>query len=155
MNELLISFFVEGEPRAKQSFRVGHGGGYQPARVKAWQTDVAWCAQQAVRRIGMLDPIEGNLTVELTFFLGDARRIDSDNLSKAVQDGLNKIVWKDDQQNIRLVVEKYICRERQGVLVKIKQNPRPVEISLEQMQHLIELSDFDIMALFAKDEAPV
>ena len=140
-----ISFFVEGEPRAKQSFRVsGRGGGYQPARVKAWQADVGWCAQQAMRRLAMMEPIGDNLTVELTFFLGNARKIDSDNLSKAVQDGLNKVAWIDDQQNITLVLHKYICRECQGVLVTIKPNHRKVEVTLGEMKCMIGLANYGL-----------
>jgi Holliday junction resolvase RusA-like endonuclease len=140
-----IVFFVDGEPRAKQSFRAnrnGHGG-FTPAYIKAWQSRVGWIAQQAIRKIGMLDPLEGNLTVELTFFLGDLRRIDLDNLSKAVQDGLNKVTWKDDQQNIDLILHKYVCRTRQGVLVKITENERPVEIGETEMNDMIGLQLFD------------
>lgn len=147
----MITFFVDGEPRAKQSFRsTGPGRGYTPARIKAWQSDVGWCAQQAMRRLGMLDPIEGNLTVELTFFLGNARKVDCDNLSKAVQDGLNRITWLDDQQNITLIIHKYICEERQGVLVQISQNDRPVEISVEQLRDMVDLARFNIKPEFAE-----
>lgn len=130
----LISFFVASEPRAKQSFRASRrGGGFTPAYIKAWQAEVGWTAQQRMRSLGLIDPICGNLTVEMIFFLGNHRRIDSDNLSKAVQDGLNGIVWEDDQQNIRLVIEKYVCLTRQGVLVKISKNERTLEITEEEM----------------------
>jgi Holliday junction resolvase RusA-like endonuclease len=136
----MISFFVDGAPRAKQSFRANRNGrgGFTPAHIKAWQSDVGWAAQQAIRQIGMLELMEANLTVTLIFFLPDLRRIDLDNLSKAVQDGLNKVVWQDDQQNIRLVLDKYVCRSRQGVLVKIQPNPRRVEISEEELVSMIE-----------------
>ncbi len=136
----LITFFVPGEPRAKQSFRASRSGkgGYTPAYIKAWQSDVGWAGQQRMRELGFMEPIEAvSFTVTLIFFLGDARRIDLDNLSKAVQDGLNNITWKDDQQNIRLVLDKYICREYQGVLVKIEPNNRTVEIDAEEMKVLI------------------
>lgn len=145
----IITFFVEGEPRAKQSFRVaGRGRGFTPARVKAWQADVGWCAQMAMRRLGMIDPLEGNLTVEMTFFLGNSRKVDADNLSKCVQDGLNNIAWTDDQQNITLIVHKYICRERQGVLVKISENDRKVEVSLKEMKDMIDLARFDLTPIY-------
>lgn len=136
----IITFFVPGEPRAKQSFRASRRGkgGFTPAYIKAWQSDVGWAGQQRMRERGYMEPIEAlSFTVTLIFFLGDARRIDLDNLSKAVQDGLNNVVWKDDQQNISLVLDKYICREKQGVLVKVEENVRPIEIDLEQMQVLV------------------
>ena len=130
----MITFFVPGEPRPKQSFRVtGRGRGFTPAAIKAWQSDVGWAAQQCMRALGLEDPIADSLTVELTFFLKNARRVDLDNLAKCTQDGLNGVVWVDDQQNIRLVLDKYICRQRQGVLVKIFPNKRPLEITAEQM----------------------
>lgn len=148
----MITFFVEGEPRAKQSFRVsGRGRGFTPAHIKAWQSDVGWCAQMALRRLEVIDPIEGNLSVELTFFLGNLRRIDLDNLSKAVQDGLNNIAWIDDQQNISLTLNKYVCRECQGVLVKITPNPRSVEVSLREMKDMIDLKRFDLTPVYVTE----
>jgi Holliday junction resolvase RusA-like endonuclease len=133
MKSPMVEFFVAGEPRAKQSFRATRGGGYQPARVKAWQNDCGWAGQQAMRALGRIDPIESGLTVELIFFLGNARRIDLDNLSKCVQDGLNGVVWKDDQQNITLWLSKYVCRTKTGVLVRVFENNRPVVISEPEM----------------------
>lgn len=136
----MITFFASGEPRAKQSFRANRNGrgGFTPAYIKAWQSDVGWAAQQAMRARDLVDPIEAqSFTVTLVFFLGDSRRIDLDNLSKAVQDGLNQVVWQDDQQNIRLVVDKYVCRTRQGVLVKVEPNDRPLEIDQSEADRMI------------------
>lgn len=139
----MITFFVEGEPRAKQSYRsLGRRGGYTPAHIKAWQSDVAWCAQMEMRRRGILEPMAVNLSVELTFFLGNARKVDLDNLSKAVLDGLNGVAWIDDKQNITLMLNKYVCRERQGVLVKIVETPWNIEISLERLKHIISLAPY-------------
>lgn len=146
VNEQPIAFFVDGEPRAKQSFRASKTGksGFTPAYIKAWQSDVGWAGQQRMRDLGFMEPIEAvSFTVTLTFFLGDARRIDLDNLSKAVQDGLNNIIWKDDQQNIRLVLDKYICRQRQGVLVQIEPNHRPLEIDLQEMKVMILAAELE------------
>jgi len=146
---MMITFFVEGEPRAKQSFRsLGRRGGYTPAHIKAWQNDVAWCAQMAMRRLEMVEPLSGNLSVELTFFLGNARKIDLDNLSKAVLDGLNGVTWVDDKQNVTVMLHKYICRERQGVLVKVVDTPRNVEISLDRLQHIVGLAPFNIQPVY-------
>jgi Holliday junction resolvase RusA-like endonuclease len=133
-----ITFYVHGVPRAKQSFRAfRHGGGFTPAQVKAWQEEVAWRGQQCMRALGLIEPITSNLTVELVFFLPTARKIDLDNLAKCVCDGLNNVVWEDDQHNVRLVLDKYICRERQGVLIHITENDRDLEISLKTMENII------------------
>lgn len=137
MNTPLISFFVPGVPRPKQSFRVaGRGRGFTPARIKAWQSDVGWAAQMAMRALGMVDPICGNLAVHLTFFLPNARKVDNDNLAKCVQDAMNGIVYKDDQYNVRLVVDKYICRARQGVYVTVDPCARPLEVDEEIVRSL-------------------
>ena len=134
----VISFFVEGQPRAKQSFRVsGRGRGFTPAQIKAWQSDVGWTAQQHMRALGLVDPICGSLTVQIIFFLKTARRIDLDNLAKCVQDGLNGVVWEDDQQNVRLILDKYICRAKQGVFVQVSKNERLLEISEELLSECL------------------
>jgi hypothetical protein len=47
-----IIFSVAGEPRAKQSFRVsGRGHGFTPPQVKAWQSEIAWYANQAIKNM--------------------------------------------------------------------------------------------------------
>lgn len=149
----MITFFVEGEPRPKQSFRsLGRHGGYTPARIKAWQKDVAWCAQMAMRRLEMVDPLEGNLSVDLRFFLGNLRRTDLDNLSKAVLDGLNGVAWIDDKQIINVSLRKYICREWQGVLVKIFENHRPsLEITRQQMKDMIGLAPLNLEPIYGQE----
>ena len=118
-----IEFVVEGEPRAKQSYRASkRGGGYQTARVKGWQADVGWAAQQAMRAIRMMDPLSCDVFVDLTFHLGDKRRVDLDNLSKAVLDGLNGICWEDDRQVIDLHIRKIVGQKvDSGVIVRIAQ----------------------------------
>jgi Holliday junction resolvase RusA-like endonuclease len=122
----LVKFFVEGEPRPKQSFRVaGRGRGYTPARVKAWQTDVACDAYRAMRMIGRFSqPFETDmLAVRLIFFLGNNRRVDLDNLSKAVLDGLNGICYGDDRQIADLHLSKLIVantNQKPGVNVFVR-----------------------------------
>ena len=133
----LISFWVEGKPRAKQSFRVGNGVGYQSARVKSWQNAVGWEAQKAMRARGFQEPLAGHFTATLYFFMDNARRVDWENLSKCVQDGLNGVVWIDDKQSIRGVVDKYVCREKPGVFVRVESNDRPVEVSAAQIPLIV------------------
>ena len=117
----MISFFVQGEARAKQSFRVGaHGRGFQTARVKAWQADVGWAGQQAMRDAGIQEPLTCTLQVELRFNLSTNRRIDADNLSKGCLDGLNHICWADDRQIMVLIIRKFVTgKEDCGVRITI------------------------------------
>ncbi len=119
----MIEFFVPGEPRAKQSFRVGVGrrGGYTPARIKAWQADVGWAAQNALHGLEAWDVLYEftKLAVILEFHLGNHRRIDGDNLSKAVLDGLNGIAWKDDRQITEIHIYKNVTTDPQRVGVNV------------------------------------
>lgn len=152
---MMISFFVEGAPRAKQSFRsLGKRGGYTPAHVKAWQKDVAWAAQQAMRQLGLLDPVRENVCAEFTFFLPDNRKIDLDNLSKSVADGLNGVVWEDDRQVVTLMLHKYICRERPGVLVNVVDSVRDVEITQMRQVRLVARGLLDVAPVSAGERVP-
>jgi Holliday junction resolvase RusA-like endonuclease len=119
----LVTFFVKGEPRPKQSFRVGRNGGYTHPRVKAWQNDVTCDAMQAMNKIERFQkPFETDLAVILLFTLGDHRRVDLDNLSKAVLDGLNKVCYEDDRQIVDLHLRKTVrknSKQLKGVHVTI------------------------------------
>jgi len=122
-----VTFFVQGEPRPKQSFRVSGRGGYTPARVKSWQTDVACDATIAMREIVRFNlPFQTDLAVTLEFTLGDHRRIDLDNLSKAVLDGLNGIVYADDRQIVELHLKK-VVRENKKQPIGVSVTVRAVE----------------------------
>jgi hypothetical protein len=102
------------------------------------------------------DLLEGNLSLELTFFLPNARRVDSDNLAKCVQDGLNGIMWKDDQQNMDLVIHKYVCRTLQGVLIRVCENERAPEITKAEALTMIGVMRFTLaVSAYRPSEATV
>jgi len=104
-----ITFEVMGEPRPKQSFRYsGRGGGYTAAPIKAWQDAVAWEAKIAMKGMDMLS---GNLSVTMVFKLGNKRRVDLDNLSKAVLDAMNGVVYEDDTIVCKLDLYKYVANK--------------------------------------------
>ena len=115
------NFFVPGKPRAKQSFRVtnknGRTGGFQPARLRSWQDSVGWEAKQAGFKPDNL--LTGEIGVSLTFYLPTLGKVDLDNLSKAVMDGMNGVVWEDDQQVIELRIRKFYRPALPGVSVRI------------------------------------
>ncbi|MEM5786532.1 MAG: RusA family crossover junction endodeoxyribonuclease [Syntrophobacteraceae bacterium] len=110
-----VSFAVEGEPRAKQSFRFSRRGHFTDPRIKEWQNAVAWQARIAMQ--GM-DPICGKVAMRVTFYLRTHHRVDLDNLQKAVGDALAGIVYKDDSQIVNLQLEKRI-NKIPGVLVEV------------------------------------
>lgn len=116
----MITFFVTGEPTPKQSFRAGgRNGGHADPRVVAWQETVGWEAKAAV-----FPPLpallECDLAVDLDFHLGNRRRVDLDNLSKGVLDGLKGVLFVDDSQVVELHLRKFIDTVNIGVQVTIK-----------------------------------
>ena len=48
----------------------------------------------------------------------DLRKRDSDNISKVLLDSLNRIVWEDDVQLYRIIIEKVYSEEKGYCLVK-------------------------------------
>ena len=114
-----VSFHVWGTPVAKQSFRVREDGRhYQSARVKDWQRTVAQWANVAMSQYG---PMAGDLSVSLEFYMPNRRRVDLDNLSKAVCDALQDIVYQDDKQIVELHLAKFIDRDNPGVGVQVRE----------------------------------
>lgn len=113
-----ITIEVSGEPRPKQSFRYSsRGGGYTAAPVKAWQDTVAWEAKIAMKGMDMLS---GYLSATMIFRLGNKRRVDLDNLSKAVLDAMNGIVYEDDTIVCKLKLYKMVVKKKDaGVSVVI------------------------------------
>lgn len=71
---------------------------YTPTATRDWEETVAQVAQLHVHC-----PLDGPVSVELEF-AGASANADLDNLTKAVLDGLNSVVFVDDRQVDRLVV---------------------------------------------------
>ena len=115
-----IAFTVPGEPQGKGRARVGTIGGharmFTPAKTVAYEGLIAHAAQQAMRGA---PPLECDCRLEvdivcsvpaswsnrkrqqaLAGFIRPAKKPDADNVVKAVCDGMNGVVWKDDVQAI-------------------------------------------------------
>ena len=110
-------FIVYGNPLPKQSYRHSKHGGYTPKRIKDWQTKIGWVAKECTRPEERLTA--GDVTVWLHFYRSDKRRVDLDNLSKAVLDALNGIIWHDDKQVTTLHITKEYDRENPRVEIKV------------------------------------
>ena len=117
----MTTVFVHGDPVPKQSYRAVHGGGYTDPRVKAWQDTVLIESKPRLPET----PISGPVYVTLMFYLRHRRRVDVDNLSKAVLDALNKFGWVDDTQIIDLRITKLQGDKRPGVYIEFGPAPRP------------------------------
>ena len=113
-----VRFVVLGEPRPKPRPRFGnHGRAYTPRAARASETIVKWEALRAMTGRALL---VGPVRVTLRFYVGNARRVDVDNLAKLTLDALNGTVWRDDSQIAALTTVKTIDREcpRTEILVE-------------------------------------
>lgn len=122
---MTVAFFVPGEPvakgRARAFIRGGHVAHYTPEKTARYENLVKLAAQQAMNS----EPLEGPLSLYCTFALpvpasyskkrtaaclsGEiwpCKRPDADNMLKAVLDGCNGVVWKDDCQVVQLYATK-------------------------------------------------
>lgn len=115
MSEAVV-FCVHGNPLPKQSYRASRGGGYTDPRIKDWQDIVSWKAREA-----MIDHqiFEGPVEVWITFWRKDSIRVDCDNLSKAVCDALNNIVFMDDRQIVDLHIRKRVNQYTPGCRIRV------------------------------------
>jgi Holliday junction resolvase RusA-like endonuclease len=103
---------AQGRPRFVARTRSGrllaHPIAYTPAASRAWRRDVALQLRAAA---GGAAPPTGPLALTVVFVLPGPLRCrrgepDVDNLAKAVLDAGTGILWVDDAQVGRLVVEK-------------------------------------------------
>lgn len=137
-----LKFFVPGEAvgkgRPKTSARIAGGKvitrHYTPEKTVNYESLIALVGQQAMAGRALL---EGPVMVELDIVLGipqsmskkrktlalagqlyPTKKPDLDNVQKAIYDGLNGVVWKDDVQVVRAMVGKRYG-ETPGVRVKV------------------------------------
>lgn len=130
----MIHFTVPGQPIAKGRPRISTRGGfaraYTPVKTVAYEGLVAMAGQEAMAGAA---PFEGPVAIEVTAVFqipaswskrrkAEAQwhtsRPDQDNIVKAIGDGLNGVVWRDDSQIASSRVLK-VYGERPGVRVVV------------------------------------
>lgn len=113
-----IAFTVPGQPQGKGRARVSrlgaHARMFTPAKTVAYEGLVAQLAQQAMGGMGLLEgpcmvsmdivcqvPLSWSQKKQSQALCGVLRpttKPDVDNVEKAIFDGCNGVVWKDDVQ---------------------------------------------------------
>ena len=112
----MIRFVVPGPPVSKARPRVVRGHTYTPEKTRRFERLVGMCARTAGAR-----PIAGEVSVSISFYLPTKRRVDLDNLSKGVLDGLNKIAWADDSQVSTLFATRQLDRANPRAVIEIQE----------------------------------
>ena len=129
--ETAIAFIVPGEPIGFARTSVSAAGRFfTPDKQRAYMAEISILASLA---IGGMPPIDGpvELAIRATYPVPaswsikrkDAARwktskVDLSNIVKLVEDALNNIVWKDDQQVASIVAQK-VYGEIVGLTVSV------------------------------------
>lgn len=134
-----LTFSISGTPVAKGRPRATARGAfatvYTDGKTRAYEKAVAAVGRAVM---GTKAPYEGPLTAQIRFRFEPPKSMskraraallngeaaytgtkDVDNLTKAILDGLNKVVFRDDVQIVRLLTTK-VAAEKAGVDVRIE-----------------------------------
>ena len=119
----MIEIVIAGEPIPAARPRFSGRRAYQPVRNVEYRREVEITARQAMKA---KEPLKGALSAVIRLYRKykvTARQYgDVDNHLKALFDGLQGIIFEDDAQIVRCVVEKFTD----------KKNPR-AEIELREL----------------------
>jgi len=80
------------------------------------------CYATQARQQWNSDPLQEELEIAIQLYFGDKRKRDWDNYHKLSMDALTGIVWEDDSQIQKAIVEKFYDKE----------NPR-IEIAIDEI----------------------
>lgn len=110
-----IAFTVPGRP--VPAVRMTQRGKYVKLAARRYLTykeTVGWIAKREVNQ-----PTKEAVTINIRAYMY-GRVADVDNLAKAIMDGCNKIVWDDDRQVEKLIIERFECEKHsERVVVEI------------------------------------
>ena len=116
-SNIIASVVFIGNPLPKERPRMGKGGRvFTPQRTVEYEAKIASLLKECVGDLPVDSTSEFGLRCR--FFRGDRRRVDCDNLIKAVSDAANGIAWGDDSQIVE-VMGKLIkgCREARAEIL--------------------------------------
>jgi Holliday junction resolvase RusA-like endonuclease len=136
----MIQVIIPGQPQAKGRAKIVKIGGFSrmatPAKTVAYEGLVALCAQEALRGAPLFDGpvrVRMNLWCQTPKSLTKRERADIatgakrpttkpdiDNVVKAIFDGFNGVLWRDDVQVVELTVSKHYAPNAPSVVVNVE-----------------------------------
>lgn len=135
----VITFSMSGNPRGqgrpRATARHGFATVYKDSKSRAYERSIAKIARSVM---GAREPLRGPLSVSMRFRLSPPKSMpkwlrtrvlageeaylgafDTSNMVKAIEDAMNKVVFDDDKQIVRLFATK-VASERPGVDVRVE-----------------------------------
>lgn len=130
----MIAFTIPGEaiPQLRPRFARMNAGGvrtYDPAKCRTYKEFVAWHAARMRPASLITGPVAVTIRVyknppaswskvktaaALAGMTYPTTKPDIDNLAKGICDGCKGIIWRDDAQIVRLLVEKHYAQEQRA-----------------------------------------
>jgi crossover junction endodeoxyribonuclease RusA len=122
----MIEIRAEIEVVPKQRPRAGKSGVYTPEKTKLFERALAWIAKKAMANNQVFKtPVRVQIEYWRSRAVGDI-----DNAAKSILDGLNGIVYTDDQLVSELFVVRHECakKPKRAQIVKplIEQQKKPL-----------------------------
>ena len=112
-----IKLWFSGNPIPKGRPRFGGRWVFTPDATRDWEQTVAWQCMDQFKHLPLLGP----LGINFIFYRDNLRRVDLDNLEKAMLDGLQGILYENDSQIKQKSGEMRYNKEHPGVEVEIWQ----------------------------------
>ena len=117
----MIDLFIPVKPVPKERPRLRRGIVYTPAKTAKAERDIGLIMKSYMNK-NDIHITCGALVMESLFITADLRQADIDNYVKLVMDALNKIVYEDDRQIVKITAEKRqtVGSEEPGIYLKIR-----------------------------------
>lgn len=119
----MLTLAIAGEPVPKGRPRVTSHGTYTPKRTRTAEQRIGWAMLQ--KYAGLQVDATSRFRVRLLFWT-ESTDGDVDNLAKTVLDGLQGVVWANDNQVDELLVERASRRGLKGTDIEIQRIVSPV-----------------------------
>ncbi len=135
-----VRFRIQAEPVAQGRPRLttirGQARAFDPKKSKDWKAFIKDVASSAMDKSGYDDPLQGPLVARIRFGFSlpksqyrkrtprvrswHTKRPDIDNLTKAIFDACESVVFLNDTQIVRLVADKIICAQGEAPFVAVE-----------------------------------